>query len=58
MLKGLDYKVRYVQAYIRHMKRQSVQIRIPQGQREEHLLNHAYTIAKKTMNEMGKEIKV
>ena len=58
MLKGLEYKVKYIQAYIHHMKRQNVQIRIPQSPREEHLLNHAFTVAKKTMNEMGKEINI
>jgi hypothetical protein len=58
MLKGLDYKVKYIQAYIHHMKQQNVQIRVPQSQREEHLLNHAYTIAKNTMNKLGKTIRV
>jgi hypothetical protein len=53
-----SYKIKYIQAYIHHMKHASVQIRLPQSQREEHLMNHAYTIAKSTMNKMGKEINV
>jgi hypothetical protein len=40
------------------MKQQRVQIRLPQSSREEHLLNHAYTIAKKKLNELGKDINI
>lgn len=58
MFNHFDYKIRYIQAYIHHMKRQNVQIRLPQGPREELLMNQAYTIAKETMKQMGKKINV
>jgi len=52
----LDYKIRYVQAYIHYMKGAMVKINIPQNQREEGMLNHAYLSAKIKMNQMGKEL--
>ena len=58
MINDLDYKARYIQAYIHHMKGRDVRIRLPQSQREEHLMNQAYTIAKNTMLKMGKKINV
>lgn len=54
-MKSLDYKIRYVQAYIHYMKGATVKINMPRNQREEHMLNHAYTSAKHKMNQMGKE---
>jgi predicted pyridoxine 5'-phosphate oxidase superfamily flavin-nucleotide-binding protein len=58
MSKGFDYKIKYMQAYIHIRKHQYVQIRLPQSAREEQLMNQAYTIAKQTMKQMGKQINV
>jgi len=57
-MKDLSYKVQYIQAYIHHMKQKNIQVRLPQSQREEHLLNQAYTIAKNTMTKLGMTINI
>ena len=40
------------------MKQKNIQVRLPQSQREEHLLNQAYTIAKNTMTKLGMTINI
>jgi len=52
------HKVKYVQGYILLMKHVRVQIRLPNSDREAHLLNHAYTLAVKKMNELGQTLNV
>jgi len=52
------HKIKYVQAYIHHMKGASVQIRLPQSPKEELLLNQAYTIAIHTMKLKGQTFNV
>jgi len=58
VINDYGHKIQYVQAYIHYMKGSHIQIRLPQSQREQHLLNHAYVIAKNKMNKMGKEINI
>ena len=57
-MQDYPYKIKYVQAYIHHMKGSTVQIRIPQSPREELLLNQAYTIAMHTMKQKCKTFNV
>jgi len=52
------HKIKYIQAYIHHMKHTQVLIRLPQSQREVLMMDQAYTIAKHTMKQMGKDIHV
>lgn len=58
MIGNYLHKIKYVRAYIHHMKNVHVDIQLPQNDREIHMLNYCYYFAKNEMNKKGKEINV
>lgn len=54
----LQKKIRYIEAYIHYRKNKSIKISVPQNEREMHLTNHCFTLAKNYMNSIGKDLRV
>jgi len=54
----IPHKLRYIEAYVHYRKNVHVKIRLPQSDREVHLLNYCFTNAKSYMNSIGKNLHV
>ena len=53
-----SHKINYIRAYIHYLKGAHVEIRLPQSDRELHMLNHCYYYAKNTLHKQGKTLHV